>query len=230
MSLFAIADVHLSLGSEKPMDIFGGWDDYQERLENNWRKVVQDKDTVVIAGDISWAMSLEQALPDFRFLQSLPGQKLILKGNHDYWWMTRAKMDKWLSENGLSTIKIIHNSTEVVGDIAVCGTRGWFYDAEKDADRKVLMREVGRLKASIELAIKTGKEPIAFLHYPPVYYGEVCKEMMAVLKEYGIRRCYYGHIHGPSIRNATEGEYDGIKFRLISADALKFLPVLVERD
>lgn len=228
MSLFAIADLHLSLGSAKPMDIFSGWDNYVPRLEENWRKVVTEQDTVVVAGDISWAMSLSEAKTDFTFLNSLPGTKLLLKGNHDYWWSTRRKMDAFLAENGFSTLKIVHNCAYTVGNIAVCGTRGWFYDAEEDADKKVLNREVGRLKMSLDDAAE-GTEPVVFLHYPPVYGGDRCEEFLSVLREYGIRRCYYGHLHGPSIRRAVNGEYDGTQLRLISGDALGFLPVLVEK-
>ena len=199
MSLFAIADTHLSLGADKPMDIFGGWQDYVQRLETNWRKLVTDNDTVVIAGDISWAMKLEDALEDFRFLDSLPGQKLIFKGNHDYWWSTMKKMETWLSDNGLDSIKILHNSSVKVGSYAVCGSRGWFFDAENDPDNKILLREAGRVRRSIESAKETGAEPIVFLHYPPLTTAMVCNEIVDVLREENIKRCYYGHLHGGSL-------------------------------
>lgn len=230
MSLFAIADTHLSLGTDKPMDIFGGWQDYVQRLESNWRKLVTDKDTVVIAGDISWAMKLENSLDDFKFLDSLPGQKLIFKGNHDYWWQTMKKMDSWLNENGMYSIKIMHNSAVEVGSFAVCGSRGWFFDAENDPDNKILLREAGRVRRSIEEAEKTGLEPIVFLHYPPLTTSVVCNEIVDVLREKNIKRCYYGHLHGPSLKNAFIGECDGIKFDVISADFLKFCPKLIELD
>lgn len=228
MSLFAIADLHLSLGSSKPMDIFRGWEDYVSRLEENWRKVIGENDTVVIGGDVSWAMSLEEAKTDFRFLQQLPGQKLLLKGNHDYWWTTRRKMDLFLEENGFSSLHILHNCAYSVGNIAVCGTRGWFYDAEKDEDKKILNREVGRLRASLADA-PSGKEPVVFLHYPPVFGQDRCEEFLSVLQENGIRRCYYGHLHGGAIPYAVTGDYEGIRMRLISGDALQFLPILVEK-
>ena len=229
MSLFAIADLHLSLGSAKPMDIFSGWDNYVPRLEENWHKVITEKDTVVIAGDVSWAMSLNEAKTDFAFLNSLPGQKLLLKGNHDYWWGTRKKMDAFLEENGFHTLHMLHNCAYKVGSVSVCGTRGWFYDAEEDVDKKILNREVGRLQASLSDA-KSGTEPIVFLHYPPVYGGERCEEILSVLQEHGIGRCYYGHLHGPSIRRAFTGNYGGTTMRLISGDAVGFLPVLVENQ
>lgn len=209
------------------MDIFGGWQDYVERLEKNWRAVVSDTDTVVIAGDISWAMSLEGALEDFKFLNSLPGNKLIFKGNHDYWWSTMRKMETYLSDNGLDSIKIMHNSAVRVGDYTVCGSRGWFFDAEEDPDNKVLLREAGRVRRSIEEAQKIGGEPIVFLHYPPLTQNMACNEIISVLKETGIKRCYYGHLHGASTNNAFIGEKDGIKFDIISGDYLKFCPKLI---
>ncbi len=227
MSLFAIADPHLSLGTDKPMDVFHGWDNYVERLEKNWRALVGEEDTVVIAGDISWAMSLENTAADFAFLHALPGRKLLLKGNHDYWWTTRRKMDDYLQSRGFDTLRIVHNSAEAVGDYAVCGTRGWFYDAEQDADRKVLLREVGRLNLSIDAAEKTGKEPVVFLHYPPVMGEAECPEIMDVLRKRSIRLCYYGHIHGPGARRTPVKTVDGITLRLVSCDAVGFTPVLV---
>lgn len=226
MSLFVIGDTHLSLSTDKPMDVFGGWDAHEQRLETHWRELVGDTDTVVIPGDISWGMSLEEAKADFAFLDKLPGQKLLMKGNHDYWWCTRRKMDAFFEENGFSTLRIVHNDAVVVEDqVAVCGTRGWFYDAEQDADQKVLNREVGRLRTSVQAAVDTGLTPIAFLHYPPVWGDECCQVFLNVLKEYGVTRCYYGHVHGPGIRQAFNGEIDGIRLQLASADALKFVPL-----
>ena len=165
---------------------------------------------------------------DFKFIDGLPGKKLFLKGNHDYWWATKSKMDKYLAEKELSTISILFNNAYVCGDFAVCGTRGWFLENDTPEDIKVLNREVGRLKMSIDAAVKTGKEPVVFLHYPPYYRGVECPEIMDVLIEYGIKKCYYGHIHGKSgFRLAFEGEYKGVDFRLISGDRIGFMPVLV---
>lgn len=228
MSLFAIADLHLSLGTDKPMDIFKGWDGYEKRLEENWRKLVTDNDTVVIPGDISWAMKLSDTFEDFRFINGLPGKKLFLKGNHDYWWDTRRKMEMYLKENGFDTIEIVFNSAYAADGYAVCGTRGWFYDAETDSDKKVLNREVGRLRTSLNEALKTGLEPVVFLHYPPVFGNQRCDDILNVLKEYEIKKCYYGHLHGiNAARKAVTGDFEGIKFRLISSDYLKFMPELV---
>ena len=228
MALFAIADTHLSLDTNKSMVVFSGWDDYVARLEKHWRELITPEDTVVIAGDISWGMTLKQAQEDFAFLNSLPGRKLILKGNHDYWWTTRRQMDLFFENNGFDTLRIVHNdAVEVEGRFAVCGSRGWFFDAEEDADKLVLLREAGRLRTSIQAAKATGLEPIVFLHYPPVYADQVCTEIMDVLKEEGISRCYYGHVHGKGIRLAVQGEVEGIRFELISADAVHFCPVAV---
>ncbi|MGN0467459.1 MAG: metallophosphoesterase [Acutalibacteraceae bacterium] len=228
MSLFAIGDPHLSFSCDKPMDVFYGWDNYVQRLEKNWRTVVGEEDTVVVAGDISWAMKLFEAADDLAFLNSLPGRKIIMKGNHDYWWQTKKKLDEFIAENGFDKIDILFNNAFKVGNIAVCGSRGWFYDAEKSADKKVLLREAGRLKMSIDFARKFDCEPVVFLHYPPIMYGQVCEEMINVLKEENISRCFYGHIHGQSVKNAFNGNYDGIEFRLISADFLEFCPKLIE--
>ena len=229
MSVYAIADTHLSLSDNKPMDVFGGWQDYVFRLETNWRRLITDDDTVVIAGDISWAMSLEGAKEDFRFLNSLPGKKLIFKGNHDYWWCTMKKMEAFLSENGFDTIKILHNSAVRIGDYSVCGSRGWFFDDESGQDNKIILREAGRLRRSIEEAKALGGEPIVFLHYPPLNSSAVCSEIFGVLKEEGISRCYYGHLHGPALKSAFTGEKDGIKFNIISCDYLGFCPLLIEK-
>lgn len=227
MSLFAIADTHLSLDADKSMEVFFGWQDYVARLEANWRAVVCEADTVVIAGDVSWGMSLEGALRDFRFLHALPGRKLLLKGNHDYWWSTRRKMEVFFAEQGLDTLRVVHNDACLADGIAVCGTRGWFFDAEEDADHKVVLREAGRLRTSIQAAKEQGGEPVVFLHYPPLTQGARCGELMQVLLDEGVRRCYYGHLHGPATRAALTGEREGIRFSLISADYLKFCPKLI---
>jgi len=228
MSLFAIADLHLSLGCNKPMDVFTGWQNYTEKLEKNWRSIVNEDDTVVIAGDISWAMKLEESEKDFAFIHSLPGKKLILKGNHDYWWSTKKKIDTFLCEHGFNSIQIIHNNAYVVNDVAVCGTRGWLYNAESDEDLKIVNREVGRLNASLDDAKRQGATPIVFLHYPPVYDNLQCNEILNVLETRGINSCYFGHIHGSeAAKRAVIGEYHGIKMHLISCDYVNFMPVLV---
>ena len=227
MALYAMGDLHLSLGVAKPMDVFGGvWEGYLEKL-NQGVSVIGPGDTTVLLGDLTWGMDLNQARADFAWINRIPGRKIILKGNHDYWWTTRRKMDDYLQSRGFDTLRIVHNSAEAVGDYAVCGTRGWFYDAEQDADRKVLLREVGRLNLSIDAAEKTGKEPVVFLHYPPVMGEAECPEIMDVLRKRSIRLCYYGHIHGPGARRTPVKTVDGITLRLVSCDAVGFTPVLV---
>lgn len=229
MSLFAIGDTHLSLGSDKPMNIFRGWDNYVDRLVSNWQSVVTDDDTVVIMGDVSWAMSLQEAYLDFNLINSLPGKKIIMKGNHDYWWNTKKKMDEYFSEKSFDTISILHNNSYKVGNFSICGTRGWFFDAESDVDKKIVLREAERLRRSIDYGIALGGEPVVFLHYPPVSNVEVCDTIYNVLIEKNIKRCYYAHLHSGSALNSFNGEKDGIKFQLLSCDYLKFCPKLIEK-
>lgn len=228
MSVYAIADLHLSFGTDKPMDIFSGWSDYVTRLENNWRRLITDNDTVVIAGDISWALKLEECYEDFAFINSLPGKKLFIKGNHDYWWGTKSKIDEYLKSNGFDTIEIVFNNAYARDGIAICGTRGWNYESSGEKDIKILNREIGRLNMSINEAKKTGYEPVAFLHYPPVYDTIVCQEIIDTLKSQGIKKCYYGHLHGTNThRHAVTGNYEGIELKLISCDYTEFYPVPV---
>ena len=203
MALFVLGDTHLSLGASKPMDIFPGWNDYVERLEKNWRKLIKPEDTIVLAGDISWAMRLTDTRKDFEFLQSLPGQKIIMKGNHDYWWSTVNKMNAYLKAEGFDTLHILHNNSYSVEGYALCGTRGWLFDAGEAHDEKVMNREIGRLRMSLDAA-EPGLEKLVFLHYPPVYTGTSAPEIVATLKEYSIRTCYYGHLHGNAIRYAVQ--------------------------
>lgn len=226
MRLFAISDLHLSLCADKPMDVFSGWENYVERIENNWQKIVAPDDTVVIAGDISWGISLEQSYEDFRFLNSLNGKKILLKGNHDYWWSTASKIKTFFTENGFGSLNILHNNCYSDGEYAVCGTRGWVYDGTGEKDIKVINRECGRLARSLDEARSKGAQPIVFLHYPPVYGEYACDEILSVLKQYDIKKVYYGHIHGSGIYK-TVPEFDGIQLKILSADKVGFTPVLV---
>lgn len=223
MAVYAIGDTHLSLGSDKPMDVFGGgWTGYVEKLKEGF-SAIDPEDTVVLCGDLSWGMSLEEAKQDFAFLNDLPGKKLLLKGNHDYWWNTASKMNKFFQENEFHTLSILHNNCGFYGDVALCGTRGWFYEEERgEHSAKVFNRELMRLEASLKAAGE--KEKICFLHYPPVYQGYCCKEIIELLQKYEVKRCYYGHLHGGSHRFAVCGERDGIHFELIAADYLRFKP------
>ncbi len=228
MSIFAIGDLHLSLGCDKPMDIFKGWDGYVSRLEENWNRVVSDDDTVVVPGDISWAMSLENTVKDFAFINdNLKGNKIILKGNHDYWWSTASKMNKFLALQGFDRIKILNNNAFLVEGVSIVGTRGWINDDGTECDAKVLNREAGRLRMSVSEGLKLGGELIAFIHYPPIFNGEKNEYILSVIKEHGIKRCYYGHIHGPGHRYAFQGEYDGTVYKMVSADYLGFMPIMI---
>lgn len=225
MSLFAIADTHLSLGTNKPMDSFPGWNDYVARLGNNWNSIVKGEDTVVIAGDISWAMNFDELYEDFSFLNDLNGKKIIVKGNHDYWWNTLSKMNKFIAENNFDSINILQNNSYDIDGISVCGSRGWMFESSEEHDEKILSREVGRIKMSLDSAVNENR--ILFLHYPPITTNSSCNEILDTLKEYGIKKCFYGHLHGMATKYAFEGEYDGIDFKLISADRLSFVPKLI---
>ena len=227
MALFVLGDTHLSLGGSKPMDVFPGWNGYVKRLEANWRKLVKPEDTIVLAGDISWAMRLTDTRRDFEFLQQLPGQKLIMKGNHDYWWTTANKMNAYLKAEGFDTLHILHNNSYSVEGYAICGTRGWFYEEERSGehDEKVFKRELLRLEASLKAAGDMRK--LVFLHYPPRYRGYECPEILQLLEKYGVSRCFYGHLHGGSHALAMEGLWDGVDFRLVAADYTGFRPYKV---
>lgn len=227
MSLYAIADLHLSLSVNKPMDVFGGWDNYVERLNENWQKTVSPEDTVVIPGDVSWGMNFSEAKADFDFINRLNGKKVILKGNHDYWWNTMSKMNRFLDENGFDTITILNNNHYPYEDYGICGTRGWINEMEEPADAKILAREAQRLELSIKSAIDDGKKPIVFLHYPPIYANDYNYDILEVLFKYDIKKCYYGHLHGKAHRFAVCGEYDGINYQLIASDFVQFCPKLV---
>ena len=227
MSLFVIGDTHLSLSVDKPMDVFKGWTDYTDRLKNNWNRVVSPEDSVVIPGDISWAMNFDEAVKDFSFLNSLNGKKYILKGNHDYWWNTMSKMNGFLEDNGYDTVKIIHNNAYSVEGFALAGSRGWFYDDTAEADKKVILREAGRLRTSLRAASELGGELVAFLHYPPISSVQRCDEILSVLEEFSVKRCYFGHLHGFVPPENTKIEWNGTVFSLVSADYLDFCPRLI---
>lgn len=225
MSLFAIADTHLSFGTDKPMDTFEGWQNYTEKLEKNWNAVVNENDDVVIAGDISWAMNFDELKADFEFIEKLNGNKIILKGNHDYWWNTVSKMNKFVDDNGFKSIKFLYNNSYTCSSVSVCGTRGWMLENEDEDNERILMREIGRLKRSLDFAETA--EKIVFLHYPPVTQNSVCNQIVDVLNEYGIKKCFFGHLHGEAAKYVLDGNINGIDYRLISCDRLKFTPYLI---
>lgn len=233
MSLFVLGDTHLSFGvPDKPMDIFGGWENYQTLIGENWRQRVAPEDTVVLAGDISWGMTLEQAKADFAFLHALPGTKIILKGNHDYWWNSMKKMTEFFDANGFDTLRILHNNCYPYEEYGICGTRGWVYvpgegssDGTPDGDAKVLAREEQRLRVSLQAAASQGLKPIAFLHYPPLYWSNRNEPLLAALHDFGVEDCYYGHLHGAQTHaRAEKSMVDGIRYHLIASDYLQFTP------
>lgn len=221
MALYTISDLHLSFSTDKPMDIFYGWDNHIDRLTANWQRLVKPEDTVVLPGDLSWALKLEQAHADFDFLNRLPGRKIILKGNHDLWWSTVKKMTEFFDKNKFDSIDIVFNNCVIAEDRCICGTRGWFFDDRKNM--KILNREAARLEASIKAGLETKREIALFLHYPPVYDNRVCEPIFDVIKRYGIKQIYYGHIHGNG-RNFAVNEYDGVKLKLVSCDCIDFVP------
>lgn len=227
MSLYAMGDLHLCLGAPKPMDIFGGaWVGYMDKLKEGFSKVTQE-DTTVLLGDLSWALDLPNAQADFAWINQIPGRKIILKGNHDYWWSTVAKFDKFCKENGFEDLNILNNNCFEYDGYAICGTRGWFFEEERSGqhDEKVFKRELLRLEASLKAA---GEKPkMVFLHYPPRYKGYECREILDLLQKYEVRRCLYGHLHGGSHKLAMEGLWDGVEFRLVAADYIGFTPYRV---
>jgi hypothetical protein len=230
MALYALGDLHLSLAADKPMDVFGGvWRGYMDKLRAGL-SVLREEDTLILCGDTSWAMGLEEAAPDFSWIDGFPGQKYLVKGNHDYWWGTAAKLTAFWDGLGVKRLRLLHNNAARCGGIAVCGTRGWFYEEERSGshDEKIFLRELGRLRASLEAGVKTGAaELICCLHYPPLYEGYRCDEIVALLNEYGVRRCFFGHLHGGAHHRVIEGDYNGIEYTLVSADYTGFTPVLI---
>lgn len=236
MSLFTIADLHLSQNGDHAMDVFGSrWQGYTEKIVKRWRAVVTDADTVVVPGDISWGLTLAEARADLAFIDALPGKKLLGKGNHDFWWTTAAKIGRFFAENAFSTLSLLYNNAYVVEDFIVCGTRGWFLEEGQQLTvgsvdhTRIVNRERIRLSLSLDAAkrLQTGenanKEILVFLHFPPAWNGFTIPEFAALMREYGVRRCFFGHIHGNYTAPLTTEE-NGIEQTLISADALDFVP------
>lgn len=228
MALYAIGDLHLSISGEKSMDVFGGrWTDYVDKIRRGFSLLDQD-DVCVLCGDIAWGLTLEQCKKDFEFLAGLPGRKIILKGNHDFWWSTAAKAYRFFEENQFQNFDILNNNCYFYENNAICGTRGWFYEEEtgSEHDHKIMLREIGRLETSL---IAAGKfEKIVFLHYPPKYQGYECPEILSLFERYQVKRCYYGHIHGKGQGSAFQGKHNGTDYKMVSADYLNFYPLKIE--
>lgn len=235
MSLFSIADLHLSLSCDKPMDKFGSrWTGYTEKIDKRWRAVVNDDDTVIVPGDISWATDLSEALADMKFIDSLPGKKIIGKGNHDYWWSTVTKMKAFFLENGITTIDFLYNNAHETDDAIIAGTRGWYVEEKlqvtETADyEKIVARENARLEMSLREAVKlradSDKPILVYFHFPPVFKNFRCGEFIDTMKKYGVKNCYFGHIHSNYLIPKTV-ETDGILMTIISADYLDFVPMI----
>ncbi len=229
MSIYVIGDLHLSFSADKPMDIFGyNWENHAEKIRENWMQNITEYDTVILPGDFSWAMYLEETYKDFEFLNSLPGKKILSKGNHDYWWTTLTSMRKYLKECGFENIDFLYNNSYLVEDKIITGTRGWINTWKSPDNYKILKRENDRLKLSLQDAIKNygeDKEIISFIHYPPFYKEvEIPDEInfAKTLRDYNVRRCYYAHLHGESHKEAIEGLINDIEYKLVSSDYLKF--------
>jgi predicted phosphohydrolase len=226
LSLYAIGDLHLSLGTDKPMDVFGdAWKNYTQKIEKGF-SILTDDDLCVICGDISWAMSLEESLNDFLFIDKLPGRKCILKGNHDYWWSTVTKMKSFFDKNGITSIDILHNNCIQYNDIAICGTRGWIIEGAENSEhnQKIISRETARLRTSLQNAGDV-REKLCFFHYPPRYQSLVCQAFIDLMNEFSVKRCWYGHIHSQGHKYAVQGEVEGIIYQMVSADYIDFTPV-----
>jgi len=228
MSIYALADPHLGKGVEKPMDIFGpSWEGHAEKMAANWRATVAGDDWVLVPGDISWAMRLEDALVDLRFLDALPGRKILLKGNHDYWWTSRSKVEAVLPP---SLRLLQHDCVDLGGGVGVVGTRGWTPpDAPRatEQDQKIYAREVARLTLSLNAAQGRFDHLIAMLHYPPIHEGLGETEFVPLLRDAGVRTCLYGHLHGANHVHAVRGLRDGITYHFVAADAIDFTPVRI---
>ncbi|WP_458863830.1 metallophosphoesterase [Acidaminobacterium chupaoyuni] len=236
MALYTIGDLHLSETTQKPMDVFGGvWKDYRNKIVQNFQQILTEDDLTVICGDLSWGLNLEEAAEDFRLLDGLPGKKVLIKGNHDLWWQTITKMRKFFENNQIKTLSFLHNNCIFYNGVALCGTRGWCYDPSDpaSADETVFKRELIRLEASLKAARAENRdcEIFCFLHYPPILAGNPGYEVTQItdlLQKYGVSRCFYGHLHGESLRGAFSGIRDGIDYRVVSADYLNFRPVMIK--
>lgn len=236
MSIFVIGDLHLSFNENKPMNIFGdNWENHENKIKENWLKDVRENDVVILPGDFSWSMYLKDTFKDFKYLNELPGKKILLKGNHDYWWTTITSMKKYLKEMNFQNIDFLYNNYYEFEDNIIVGTRGWNINDDAE-NKKMIKREAQRLELSIQKAKENiyleNKNIMAFMHYPPIASHNIVhnelNDFIRILKKYNIKKCYYGHLHGISIREAIEGSYFGIDFKLVSADALNFKLMRVE--
>lgn len=235
MSIFVIADLHLSFKNPKPMNIFGdNWDEHENKIKEDWIKKVKPNDLVILPGDFSWAMELEDTYLDFEYLNELPGKKLLLKGNHDYWWSTLKKMREFLEINNFNNIDFIYNNSYCFENYIIAGTRGWSL-VDLNGSQKILNRELIRLELSLQEGIQEygkDKEILVFMHYPPITNAVLAStgeaKFVELMKNYNVRMCMYGHLHSRSHKDAIEGNVNGIEFKLVSADYLDFKLVKIK--
>lgn len=229
MSIFAIGDLHLSFNENKPMSIFGdNWEGHEKKIKQNWTKHITEKDYVLLPGDFSWSMYLKNCYADFEYLNELPGKKLLLKGNHDYWWTTLNKMRNYIKENEFQNIDFIYNNSYECENYIISGTRGWVQSKEEE-DKRLVNRELIRLELSIQEGInKFGEEKpiIICMHYPPITnyntQNNIQSPFIQLMKKYNVQKCIYGHLHSIAINEAIQGNIEGIEIKLVSADALNF--------
>lgn len=227
MALYAISDLHLGFNEDKPMDIFGEkWNGHPEKIKNNWIEKIKKEDTVLIAGDISWAMNSDSSMFDLQWIEELPGKKILSKGNHDYWWTSINKLNVLFEKT-----KFLQNNYYSYEEYAICGTRGWTCpggDKFTEKDKKIYLRELIRLRLSLDEAKKNGfSKFIVMLHYPPTNERFEESEFVKIIKEYGVEKVIYGHLHGPSLKRVLNGEVDGVEYIMTSADFLDFDPIKI---
>lgn len=234
MSIWALSDPHLSFASNKPMDVFGEhWQDHPSLIDSHWRAVVKDEDTVLMPGDISWGMNFNEALADLKFIDALPGTKLIGRGNHDYWWNSLTKMEAFCKEHGLSTLRFMRHEAFLIEDILITNTRGWLLPSDrdfKDSDEKIYNRELIRLKLGLDDAKrkrKDGQTLLATFHYPPLGPNGQASEMTEILEEYEVDACIYGHVHGTNPYYSFNRSLNGISYKNTACDFLGFKPLLL---
>lgn len=231
MAIFTIADLHLALSINKPMDIFGErWYNYMERLKQNWTNSITDDDYVIVPGDSSWATYIDEAYEDFRFIEELPGKKIISKGNHDYWWTTISKLNKFLQSNEFKTISFMHNNSFLIDGITICGTRGWKCpgdDGFSGEDKKIFERELQRLELSLRsfCGDLDRQNIVVAMHYPPFNSNREPSSFVEIMEKYNVTKCIYGHLHGAGFKSAVVGNIRNIEFNLVSADFLNFEPL-----
>ncbi len=224
MSIYAISDLHLSFNTNKPMDIFG-WNNYEEKISQDWRTNVKEEDLVLLTGDFSWEMKLENTYKDFQFINNLPGKKLLLKGNHDLWWTTLKRMREFLKEKEFNNIDFIYNNSYEFENYIIAGTRGWNLVSENIDDKKIKDRELLRLENSIIDGIqKYGEDKpiIVCMHYPPLLKDLKNNEFTKILEKYNVKYCLYGHLHGKSHMNVFDGIYNNVAYKMVSCDYTGF--------